>query len=67
MATTYVQPIGFSGSASFTTIKRASRKFSVSLWTIQALLALIFVMTGGMRLLMPAEMLEAQSPLPVIV
>jgi hypothetical protein len=37
------------------------------LWTLQGLLALIFVMTGGMKLLMPTELLEAQSPLPVII
>ena len=67
MATTYVRRIGLSDSASFTTVRRASRKLSASLWTLQALLALIFVMTGGMKLLMPADMLAAQSPLPVIV
>jgi len=67
VATTYVRRIGLSDSASFTEVKRASRKLSASLWTLQALLALLFVMTGAMKLLMPAEMLEAQSPLPVIV
>jgi uncharacterized membrane protein YphA (DoxX/SURF4 family) len=67
VATTYVRRIGLSDSASFTTVRRTSRKLSASLWTIQALLALIFVMTGAMKLLMPADMLAAQSPLPVIV
>jgi uncharacterized membrane protein YphA (DoxX/SURF4 family) len=67
VATTYVRRIGLTDSASLTTVNRASRKLSASLWTLQALLALIFVMTGSMKLLMPADMLEAQSPLPVIV
>jgi hypothetical protein len=67
VATTYVRHIGVSDSANFTMVKRASGQLSASLWTLQALLALIFVMTGAMKVLMPAEMLEAQSPLPVIV
>jgi hypothetical protein len=67
VAATYVQSIGLSSSGSFITVKRASRKLRALLWTLQGLLALIFVMTGGMKLLMPSELLEAQSPLPVIV
>ncbi|HLZ30267.1 MAG TPA: DoxX family protein [Chloroflexota bacterium] len=67
MATTYVRQIGVSDSDNVTTVKRASRLLSASLWTLQGSLALIFVMTGAMKVLMPAEMLEAQSPLPVIV
>ena len=67
MATTYVERVAFRDPASSTTVKRASRKLCVSLWTIQALVALVFLMTGSMKLLMSAEMLEAQSPLPVIV
>jgi hypothetical protein len=68
VATTYVQrriPLG--DSASVPTSRRASRKLSASVWTLQALLALTFVLTSAMKLLMPAEVLEAQSPLPVIV
>ncbi len=67
MATRYVERVAFRDPDSFTTVKRASRKLCVSLWTIQALVALVFLMTGSMKLFMPAEMLEAQSPLPVIV
>ena len=67
MATTYVFHIGVSDSANFTTVKRTTRQLSVSLWTLQALLALLFVMTGAMKVLMPTDMLEAQSRLPVIV
>jgi len=47
VATTYVRRIGVSDSANFTTTKRASRQLSASLWTLQALPALIFVMTGA--------------------
>ena len=35
-----------------------------ALWTLQALLALAFLFAGGMKLVMPIEMLTAQSPLP---
>lgn len=45
----------------------ASRKLSATLWTLQSILALIFVMSGGMKLLAPAEMMEAQSPLPLLL
>jgi hypothetical protein len=34
------------------------------LWTVQTLLALLFVFAGGMKLLIPLEALAAQSPLP---
>jgi hypothetical protein len=67
VATTYVDRIGVDDAASFTSARPASRKLSAALWALQALLALIFVMTGAMKLLMATDMLEAQSPLPVIV
>jgi hypothetical protein len=47
------------------TLTGSSRKLSVALWTLQALLAVIFVMTGGLKLVTPADVLQAQSPLPV--
>lgn len=34
------------------------------LWTIQGLLAVLFLLNSGMKLLMPIEMLTAGSPLP---
>ena len=34
------------------------------LWTIQALLALLFLFAGSMKLVMPIELLTAQTPLP---
>jgi uncharacterized membrane protein YphA (DoxX/SURF4 family) len=45
----------------------ASRKLSATLWTLQSLLAVIFIFSGGMKLLAPAEMMEAQSPLPLLL
>jgi len=35
-----------------------------ALWTLQALLALVFLFAGGMKLVMPIEMFIEQSPLP---
>jgi hypothetical protein len=61
VAATYVSRIVFDKSLSFTTDRRASRKLSASLWTLQALLASIFTMTGAMKLLMPADLLAAQT------
>jgi hypothetical protein len=37
---------------------------NVALWIVQGLLALVFLFTGGMKLLMPIEELTAQTPLP---
>ncbi len=35
------------------------------LWVLQVLLALLFLLSGVMKLVMPAAQLTAQSPLPV--
>src|SRR5205814_1010433 len=43
------------------------RLLSIGLWGVQALLALIFVFSGSMKLVMPADMLEAQTPLPLML
>jgi uncharacterized membrane protein YphA (DoxX/SURF4 family) len=37
---------------------------NVALWIAQALLALIFLFAGGMKLVMPIEELTAQMPMP---
>lgn len=37
---------------------------SYALWSVQGLLALIFLFTGGMKLILPLEVLTAQFPLP---
>jgi tellurite resistance protein TehA-like permease len=34
------------------------------LWIIQTLLALLFLFTGGVKLVLPLEVLTEQSPLP---
>jgi len=40
------------------------RLVTVTLWTIQVLLALVFLLAGSMKLILPIEMLIAQMPLP---
>ena len=37
---------------------------NVALWIAQALLAVIFLFAGGMKLVMPVEELTAQMPMP---
>ena len=37
---------------------------SYALWIVQGLLALLFLFTGGMKLLLPLEVLTEQFPLP---
>jgi hypothetical protein len=34
---------------------------------LQSLLALTFLMTGGVKLVTPADVMEAQSPLPILL
>lgn len=47
-------------------ISHKSRKLTTAtLWTIQVLLALIFLLVGGMKLIVPVEVLLAQMPLPL--
>jgi hypothetical protein len=36
------------------------------LWIVQGLLALIFLFTGGTKLILPIEVLMEQTPLPVL-
>jgi uncharacterized membrane protein YphA (DoxX/SURF4 family) len=42
--------------------RRTSRKTNVTLWIIQALLAALFLMAGGMKLVVPIEQLAANGP-----
>src|SRR5260370_38373290 len=37
-----------------------------ALWTVQVLLALLFLFTGGTKLVMPIEVLAKQMPLPAL-
>ncbi len=41
-----------------------TRKTNASLWTIQGVLALVFLFAGGMKLVSPAAALAQSSPLP---
>ena len=43
-----------------------SRRASAALWTAQVLAALIFLMAGGSKVLMPGDMLAAAAPVPVL-
>jgi len=38
---------------------------SISLWTLQVVLALMFLFVGGMKLILPIQSLLAQMPLPL--
>lgn len=41
-----------------------SRKIGATLWTVQALLALLFLFAGGMKLVAPIEMLKGPVAFP---
>ena len=64
MATIYLR-----GSARSTGLTQhaSGRKLSITLWSLQAVLALVFTMTGAMKLLLPADVLADQSPLPILL
>jgi uncharacterized membrane protein YphA (DoxX/SURF4 family) len=38
---------------------------SISLWTLQVVLALMFLFAGGIKLILPIQVLLAQMPLPL--
>jgi hypothetical protein len=44
------------------TTQRSTRKASVVLWTIQGVLAALFLFAGGFKLVTPAAVLAAQAP-----
>jgi hypothetical protein len=44
--------------------KNQRRIVTTTLWTVQVLLALIFLFTGSIKLILPIEVLTAQMPLP---
>jgi hypothetical protein len=46
------------------TNSRAQQKANVALWTLQALLALLFLFAGGMKLALPTADLTRQMALP---
>jgi uncharacterized membrane protein YphA (DoxX/SURF4 family) len=43
------------------------RTMSIVLWIIQALLALVFLLAGGMKLILPVAELTQQVPLPGVL
>ena len=43
---------------------RNTKRISALLWTVQVLLALVFLFAGGMKLVMPIEMLKGPVALP---
>jgi DoxX-like protein len=38
---------------------------SIILWTVQGIFALMFLLVGGMKLILPIQMLLAQMPMPL--
>jgi hypothetical protein len=44
--------------------QRNHTKVGAGLWIVQGLLALLFLFAGGMKLVMPIELLTEQMPLP---
>ena len=47
-----------------TTTSKSGQKVTAVLWTVQVLLATVFLFAGGMKLVLPVEALTAQTPLP---
>src|SRR3954464_14838206 len=45
-----------------TITSRPSRKTTITLWVIQSLVAAVFLMAGGMKLIVPIEQLAASGP-----
>jgi len=45
---------------------RRERTLHATLWTVQVLLALLFLFAGGMKLVAPAEMLKGPVEFPVL-
>lgn len=43
---------------------RDTKRINASLWAVQVLLALVFLYAGGMKLVLPVEMLKGPVPLP---
>lgn len=44
---------------------RRERTTNAALWIVQGLLALVFVFTGGMKLILPIAVMAAQMPVPL--
>jgi hypothetical protein len=46
-------------------VKQQKRSMTVTLWIVQGILALLFLLVGGMKLIVPVEALLAQMPIQV--
>src|SRR5919202_461960 len=57
LKTTAVQPVG--------STTRGDRVMTYALWIVQGLLALLFLCTGGMKLVTPFDVLAPQMPYPL--
>jgi uncharacterized membrane protein YphA (DoxX/SURF4 family) len=44
--------------------RKNEKRLKVALWVVQSLLAGLFLFAGGMKLVMPIEMMTKQMPLP---
>jgi uncharacterized membrane protein YphA (DoxX/SURF4 family) len=44
---------------------RSGRRLTFVLWTVQALLAVVFAVAGSMKLVVPIDLLLAQMPVPL--
>jgi uncharacterized membrane protein YphA (DoxX/SURF4 family) len=60
-------PLGAS-SPSFSTVANrfATRRINVAIWTVQVLLACLFVFAGGAKLVLPIAEMTKQFPLPAL-
>lgn len=65
MATTYLPRTARHDSVAPMATTSGRTKLSIGLWAAQVVLALVFAMAGSMKLLMPADVLQAQTPLPI--
>jgi uncharacterized membrane protein YphA (DoxX/SURF4 family) len=52
-------------NGSTASLQRRKRMMTTVLWIIQGLLALLFLFTGSIKLILPVQMLMAQIPLPL--
>jgi uncharacterized membrane protein YphA (DoxX/SURF4 family) len=50
-------------SESSNSSQRRSLKMTIAFWIVQGLLALLFLFAGSMKLILPIEMMTAQSPI----
>jgi uncharacterized membrane protein YphA (DoxX/SURF4 family) len=52
------------GDTTMSNTRSSTRRANVALWTVQALLAALFLFAGGMKLVLPIAAMTQQMPLP---